>query len=127
MLDVVVRYTADEGSEYVGKLRPGAQFQALEEVDIAGGCVRIRFEDCEGLSGWVSSRGQDGALMLEKLEQRAAVDDDHELQLRWVCGLSPLILTDEVALMSLLQESGEVRSVDPTSVHRIVSSWDRCE
>lgn len=120
LLDVVVRATVDEASDFVGKLRPGAQFQALEEVETAKGS-RIRFEHCEGLSGWVSSRGQDGAPLLEKVEQRAAIDTEHELQVRWVCGLSPLILTDERALMSLLHESGEVRSVDLSSVRRIVS------
>ena len=118
---MVVRGTVDEASDFVGKLRPGAQFQALEEVETAKGSLRIRFEHCEGLSGWVSSRGQDGAPLLEKVEQRAAIDTEHELQVRWVCGLSPLILTDERALMSLLHESGEVRSVDISSVHRIVS------
>ena len=121
LLDVVVRGTVDEASDFVGKLRPGAQFQALDEVETAKGSLRIRFEHCEGLSGWVSSRGQDGAPLVEKVEKRAAIDADHELQVRWVCGLSPLILTDERALMSLLHESGEVRSVDLSSVHRIVS------
>ncbi len=123
VLDVVVRSTVDERSDFVGKLRPGAQFQALEEVEMTKGSLRIRLEDCEGISGWVSSRGQDGAPLLEKVEQLATVDTDHELQLRWVCGLSPLILADESALMSLLQEYGEVRAVDPSSVHRIVSSF----
>jgi hypothetical protein len=119
--DVVVRVTVNEGSDYVGKLRPDAQLTALEEVETAKGFLRIRFEDCEGLSGWVSSRGADGAPMLEKVEQQTAVAEDRETQLRWVCGLSPLILTDERALMSLLSESGEVRSVDLSSVHRMVS------
>lgn len=122
VLDVVVRSTVDERSDFVGKLRPGTQFQALEEIEMAKGSLRIRIEDCEGISGWVSSRGQDGAPLLEKVEQLATVGTDHELQLRWVCGLSPTILTDEHALMSLLQESGEVRAVDLSSVHRIVRS-----
>ena len=68
-LPAVVRVTADEGSDYVGKLSEGAELTGLEQVEAAKGFLRIRFEDCCGMSGWVSVRGADGTPLLQKVEK----------------------------------------------------------
>jgi CRP-like cAMP-binding protein len=118
----VARASLELDSAFIRKLEVGELVVCVEQVVLdESGVVRLQIVDtrAERDELWVSLRAADGSLLLQHQSDSSTKEDSgRRTTAYWLCGVPASVIDSMEDLRSLLDQIGEVSSVDLETVQR---------